>query len=278
MSETPAKKELFDPSDPTVARLASGYEEQMVPMLFGPWAEDLVDRLVVRSGEEALDVACGTGAVTRVLARRVGPDGRVLGVDLSPPMLAQARALGLPGVELQEGNAMALPVGDAEFDVAVCQQGLQFVPDPSLALAEMARATRPGGRLGVSCWDGPHENMMAASIGAAAEAAGWQQAAEGYARAFSGGGIERMEVLLKSAGFEAIDVGRQEKVAIMPDLPGWLLDFMQGPPFGADYAAADDSTRARFMSDVVELMERFSRGATHEVPWVATVAVAVKPS
>lgn len=256
--------------------MATTYEEQMVPILFGPWAEDLVDRLDVRPGERALDVACGTGAATRVLAERVGPDGQVVGIDLNPLMLGVAASLALTNVELREGDAASLPFDDAEFDLALCQQGLQFVPEPEAAIAEMARVLRPGGRVGLACWNGPHENIIAAAIGAAAEAIGWTSGAEGYARAFSMGDAERMEGLLVGAGLEPVDVSSREATSVWPDVPGWLSDFSKGPPFIEDYEAADDATRTRFVTEALDRLERCSVGATHEIPWVATVAVASK--
>ena len=277
MSETPDGPGLFDPGAPGATQFASDYEEQMVPAVFGPWAEDLVDRLDVRSGERALDVACGTGAVTRVLAGRVGPQGQVVGVDLNPAMLAVAQSLGPAGVEFREANATQLPFGDAEFDLAVCQQGLQFVPEPDRAVREMARVLRPGGRLGVACWDGIADNPAAASILAAAEAVGWNEGAAGYARAFSLGDPDRLGSLLSAAGFEGLRIGRQEKVAVFPNL-GWIEDFSNGPPFGAEAAVGPDTDRTRFVDGVLEHLDRYARGATYEIPWVATLAVAIKPS
>lgn len=249
----------------------------MVPIVFGPWAEDLVDRVEVRSGESALDVACGTGAVTRVLAGRVGPSGRVVGVDLNPAMLAVAQSLGLRQVELREADASELPFDDAEFDVAVCQQGLQFVPEPQTAVREIARVLRPGARLGLACWNDPADNPTAAAILASAEAVGWTEGAAGFARAFSLGDPERLEALLVEAGFDQLRIGRQEKVAVFPDVPGWIAEFPQGPPFAAEAAQADDADRARFIAGIVDHLDRYARGATHEIPWVATVAVAAKP-
>lgn len=257
--------------------MATGYEEQMVPVVFLPWAEELVDRLDVRGSERALDVACGTGAVTRVLAGRVGPEGAVVGVDLNPAMLAVAQSLGLAHVELREADAMQLPFGDAEFDLAVCQQGLQFVPEPELAVSEMARVLRPGGRVGLACWNSPAENPTAAAILASAEAVGWTEGAGGFARAFSLGDPERLESHLANAGLDGVRVGRQEKVAVFADTPGWIAGFIEGPPFGAEAAQSDDADRTRFVASVLDHLDRYAVGATHEVPWVATIALATKP-
>ena len=129
------------------------YERHMVPAIFARWAPALVEAAVVRTGESALDVACGTGAVTRLLAERVGPTGKVVGLDINPGMLAVAR-LSAPSqsIEWLEGSALKMPLPDATFDPVVCQQGLQFFPERPAALSEMRRVLKRGGRLAVSCW------------------------------------------------------------------------------------------------------------------------------
>jgi ubiquinone/menaquinone biosynthesis C-methylase UbiE len=128
------------------------YEQELVAPLFQPWVEPLLDAAAVGVGDRVLDVACGTGIVARLARKRVGPDGKVVGVDMSPPMLAVAREAG-PEVEWREGNAMALPLARGEtFDVVTCQQGLQFFPDREVAVREMFRALVPDGRLAVSTW------------------------------------------------------------------------------------------------------------------------------
>ena len=277
MTAKSGERGLFDPGDPGAALMASGYEEQMVPVVFGPWAEDLVDRLGVQPGERAVDIACGTGAVTRVLAKRLGSSGQVIGVDLNPAMLAVAQSLDIAGAEFRQADATQLPFGEAEFDVAVCQQGLQFVPEPEAAVREAARVLRPGGRVGVACWNSAAENPVAASILAAAEAVGWAEGAAGFSRAFSMGGPDRLHNLLKSAGFEDLSVGAEERIAVFPDIPGWIEGFMEGPPFGSEAQQSDHAERTRFAAEVIEHLDRFSVGATHEIPWVGTVALATKP-
>ena len=131
------------------------YERHMVPAIFGPWAEDLVALATPKPGERVLDVACGTGVVTRLVAQCVGPSGNVVGFDLNPGMLTVARGVPLPSgarVEWREGNVSAMPFPDATFDLALCQQGLQFFPDRPGALREVRRVLVSGGRLALSVW------------------------------------------------------------------------------------------------------------------------------
>jgi len=115
-----------------------------------------------------LDVACGTGVVTRAAAERVASGGRVAGIDLNPGMIAVARSLpptAGAAIEWHEASALALPFADSGFDVVLCQQGLQFFPDKALALREMRRVLRPGGRLALSVWNnaGPYSTAVVAN-------------------------------------------------------------------------------------------------------------------
>jgi ubiquinone/menaquinone biosynthesis C-methylase UbiE len=114
--------------------------------------------LDISAGERVLDVGCGSGAVTRDIARRVGEHGLAVGLDPSPELLALARRLaegaGLDDrTEFREGNALRLPFPDGSFDVVVCATVLSHVPEGEAAIPELARVLRPGGRLGVFDFD-----------------------------------------------------------------------------------------------------------------------------
>ena len=113
------------------------------------WRRRLVDATALAPGGSALDVASGTGKVAADLQTRVGPSGRVLGVDLSPGMtaVAQRRYASRPGLGYLVGNAMELPTRDGEFDAATIAFGMRNLPDYGRGFAEMARSVRPGGRV-----------------------------------------------------------------------------------------------------------------------------------
>ena len=110
--------------------------------------------LGIAAGERVLDVGCGSGAVTREIARRVGAGGRVVGLDPSPALLAVARDLAAEAgladrLDFREGTALRLPFPDGSFDAVVCVTVLSHVPGGETAIPELARVLRPGGRLGV---------------------------------------------------------------------------------------------------------------------------------
>jgi ubiquinone/menaquinone biosynthesis C-methylase UbiE len=113
-----------------------------------------LDLLAITAGERVLDVGCGSGAVTREIARRVGSRGVAVGLDPSPALLAVARQLAKEAgvgdrIEFREGDALRLPLPDGSFDAVVCVTVLSHVPRGETAIPEFARVLRPGGRLGV---------------------------------------------------------------------------------------------------------------------------------
>jgi SAM-dependent methyltransferase len=141
------------------------YERSFVPALFARAAVVLADAAEIGQGQRVLDVGCGTGVVARTAARRVGPEGRVVGLDINPRMLAVARRVA-PEIEWRHGDAGDLPFDDGAFDVVVSQFAAMFFPDPALALGEMWRVLAPRGRLAI------------AVCGPLADAAGYKALAE----------------------------------------------------------------------------------------------------
>lgn len=128
---------------------AETYEAYFVPAMFLPWSAVLLRHAAPQPGERVLDIACGTGAVTRQIPPIVTQSGAVTGLDVNPAMLAVARSLPAPQgapITWTEGSALSLPFADAAFDLVLCQHGLQFFPDRKAALSEMRRVLAPGGR------------------------------------------------------------------------------------------------------------------------------------
>lgn len=121
--------------------------------------DEYLSLLGIRAGERVLDVGCGSGAVTREIARRVGPTGSVVGLDQSPGLLAIARELArdaglLDRLEFADGDALRLPFRDDSFDAALAVTVLAHIPHGEDAVPELVRVVRPGGRIGVFDFDG----------------------------------------------------------------------------------------------------------------------------
>lgn len=161
---TRSSDKLFSGSIPKL------YETYMVPMFFEPYAMDLAARLATRSPSNVLELAAGTGVVTRALASMLPRDTAIVATDLNQPMIDHAAALGTARpVEWRQADAMGLPFDDATFDAVVCQFGVMFFLDQAKAFGEARRVLRSGGVLIFNTWDRIEENEFADTVSAALE-------------------------------------------------------------------------------------------------------------
>jgi ubiquinone/menaquinone biosynthesis C-methylase UbiE len=144
------------------------YDRQLGPALFEPYAEDLVSRLPMRDGLRVLEVACGTGIVTRRLREALPHSATLVATDLNEPMITYARtAVAAPGISWQQADAQALAFSDGSFDVVVCQFGVMFLPDKVQGFREARRVLAPGGLLLANVWQSLDANPAAGAIHAA---------------------------------------------------------------------------------------------------------------
>jgi SAM-dependent methyltransferase len=116
--------------------------------------EEVLRRLALKAGEHVIDIGSGPGFLCEAMAGAVGSSGRVLGIDISPDLIALASKRNRwRWLAYQTGDAMALAAGDNSFDAAVHMQVLEYLPDPDCAISEMARVLKPGGRAIAVCTD-----------------------------------------------------------------------------------------------------------------------------
>ena len=138
------------------------YDTHLVPLIFEPYAADLVHRLGSRSPSRVLEIAAGTGVVTRALASVLPENVSVVATDLNQAMLDHASAVGTKrAVEWRQADAMQLPFGDRTFDAVVCQFGVMFFPGKAKAFSEALRVLKPGGVFIFNVWDRIAENEFA---------------------------------------------------------------------------------------------------------------------
>ena len=237
------------------------YERIAVRYVLGPWAPLLIDAVLLQPGNSVLDVACGTGVVTRIAAQRVGPQGKVTGVDLNAGMISVARSLpagdGAP-IEWREGSALALPLPDASVDAVVCQQGLQFFPDKALALREMRRVVRSGGRLALSVWAavGPYHSAVGEALGRFVD----ETTASSFCASRKAPGKDELERLVATSGWSEVNVTVGRLSIHVPGVERFVIEHLAGTPVAATLAAADAETRKSIGASVKRAMERFTDG------------------
>jgi SAM-dependent methyltransferase len=145
------------------------YETHLVPLIFEPYAADLKERIGSMKASRILEIAAGTGVVTRALA--TVPNVSIVATDLNQAMLDEAAAVGTARpVQWQQADAMALPFPDGEFDALVCQFGVMFFLEKSKAFSEARRVLKPGGVFIFNVWDRISENEFADTVTTALEA------------------------------------------------------------------------------------------------------------
>jgi SAM-dependent methyltransferase len=233
------------------------YERYFVPTIGRPLAAQLVDVAALRPGERVLDVACGTGIVTRLAAERVGADGAVAGVDINPGMLGVARSAAPPelGIDWHEAGAEALPFQDATFDVALCQMGLQFFPDKPAALRQARRVLVPGGRLVLNV-PGPTPRIFGILADVLArhvkpEAAGFVH------QVFSLHEVQELESLARGAGFVDVSIRASDERLHLGAPEEFLWQYLHSTPLATAVAELDGERRAAFAREVVAEWEPF---------------------
>jgi len=257
------------------------YERLLVPTVTLPWAHDLVDRVGLRPGERVLDVACGTGAVARVAAPDVGEGGRVAALDVNRGMLAVGRSLPPPAgasIEWHEGSADALPFGDCEFDVVLCQLGLQFFPDGPAALRELRRVLAAGGRAGVSVYSSIDRNPAARALASALD----RQFADGASSAKRSehalADPQQLRESFAMAGFVGVEIQTVTQTVRFASVDEWVRIQLSATPLAALVADRDVTRRERVVvslsTAVGEAMTDFASDNAFVFPQEAHVVLA----
>ena len=206
---------------------AEVYDEFFVPALFQEWAARVADAAGVGAGQRVIDVACGTGVLTRAAAERVGPSGAVVGLDLNDDMLAVARRRA-PKLEWRQGRAEALPFEPRSFDAVVSQFGLMFFEDRAAALGEMLRVLRPNGRLAVAVWGSLDRCPGYAGAVALLQSLFGRRAADALRAPFVLGDQAALLEPVGAAGIEDAEVTTVRGTARFPSIQAWMYTDVRG--------------------------------------------------
>jgi ubiquinone/menaquinone biosynthesis C-methylase UbiE len=227
------------------------YQSFFVPAIATPVSGELLAAAHLVTGERVVDVACGTGVITRAAAERVGATGTATGVDLAPDMLDVARrtpAGGAP-IEWYQADAAALPLPDGSYDVALCQMGLMFMDDKPGAIAELHRVLAPGGRVVLNT-PGRIQPLFEAMERAIVEHI--DPALGAFVSAvFSMHDPTELAARLHAAGFD--DVGSREYLArfVLPGPAEFLWNYINLTPMGPLVGQAPASAKTAMERDVV---------------------------
>ena len=241
------------------------YDRLMVPLIFEPYANDLAAMVTKAGPERVLEVAAGTGVVTRALAARLPVQMRLVATDLNPPMLAYARTRlsSDARIEWRQADALALPFEDGSFDAVVCQFGAMFFPDRVQGYREARRVLKPGGRYVFNVWDRIAENDFADVVTQALAEVFPDDPPRFLARTPHGyHDVARIREELGAAGFTDVSINAVEhrSKAASPRDPA--IAYCQGTPLRNEIEARDASRLSEATDRAAEAMaQRFGRGA-----------------
>lgn len=242
---------------------AQKYDDHSVPAMFGPLARATLDKTPLPLGAHIIDVACGTGALTREIASRLQGNGRIVGADLNETMIELA--INRHPSEAHDTTYVAadvcnLPFNDGDFDLAFCQQGLQFFPDKPAALAEIRRILKTDGKLNLTCWSAvsPFNGALAEAL---ADHVG--ETASNKAKApFSFRDGDVISGLLRDSGF----VIEAHKSVVLERRFENLFEQIMALPIEKDLSEAGDTVTRAVVKEVAARLEEYAEGEVFIVP------------
>ena len=251
------------------------YDTYIVDVFLQHYSRRLVEVAAIKPGDRVLDVACGTGVVTRLVANKVGSAGQVVGLDLNAGMLARARASSeAAAIEWRVGSATDMPFTDATFDCVICQHGLQFIPNKAAAVSEMHRVLADRGRTVVSVWRSIELCPWQAAIADAVERnVGSEQAAQ-IRSAFSFGDADQLQQVLVAAGFLGVEIRIDRETIRHASIAAYVPGYISATPVAAAVAVLDKEAQAKITADVRDAVGAYRVGDGLAVPIEAHVAIA----
>jgi ubiquinone/menaquinone biosynthesis C-methylase UbiE len=254
------------------------YQSFFVPSIARPVSGELLRTAGLRAGDRVVDVACGTGVVTRAAAEQVGPTGSVIGVDISAEMLAVAGATPAAGAPIswQEADAESLPLPDRSCDVALCQMGLMFMENRAGAVAELHRVLAPGGRVVINT-PGRIQPFFAAMEQAIVDNLGANLGAF-VSAVFSMHDPSVLAGLLTDAGFADVQAKEYDATFDLPEPLEFLWNYINLTPLSTLVAAAPEPAKAALEHQFVQAGKSAVRDGRVPLAQPMALAWAVRPA
>jgi len=251
------------------------YENVMVPLWFGRWAEALLELVAIQPGEAVLDVACGTGVTTRLADAAAGKSGHVTGLDISAPMLAVARDLAAnSAITWIESDVSDIDLKSHSFNSVISQHGYHYFPDKPRALIEFHRLLAPKGRIAISIWEGHSAYTLA--LCSAVEKHISSEIANKQRGQRETPSAEELATALTDAGFNNVSVQTQTLDICVPAPRNFVTLHLGSMPIAAAFIGLSDIKKDRLISDVEEALSGFTQGNQLVYPDSVNVAIGYK--
>ena len=223
---------MADSTTAFVGSVPENYDRFMGPMFFEPYAVDMAERLPIEGVESVLEIACGTGIVTRAMRDILPSAARIVATDLNEGMIERARGKFGPddGIEFRQADATSLPFDDASFDAVVCQFGLMFFPDKLAAMGEVLRVLKPGGTLLFSVWDRMETNDISLAVHETMQNLFPDDPPRFYSIPFGTNDAGLIRSLLEDAGFADVQMMTVTKTSTSPSASDAVRGLIEGTP------------------------------------------------
>lgn len=254
---------------------AQNYQRNFVPSIATPVSKDLMRAAQLQRGERVLDVACGTGLITRLASQRVGADGTVIGIDIAPDMIEVAKSVPAHDgatIDWRIADAASLPLPDGSVDVVLCQMGLMFMENRAAAVGEMRRVLAPSGRLAINTpgrIQPLYETMEAAIVENISADLG------GFVRAvFSMHDPDAVAALLRDAGLRDASATVSTATFRLPLPAEFLWQYIGLTPMAEFVRQASEQARAAMERQFVDGVQAFVDDGTTVVDQPMVIATA----
>lgn len=241
------------------------YEKLFVPMLFEPYAREMVERIAMSAPRAVLEIAAGTGVLTRAMASRLGAEARITATDLNQPMLdmAIAKQSADDRVTWKQADGLALPFANHVFDVVCCQFGVMFFPDKITGYREARRVLKPTGRYLFNVWDAIENNAFVTTVTRALAdmfpddpPRFMERTPHGYHD------LSAITADVRAAGFSSVQTETIERVSRAGSALDAATAYCQGNPLAAEIEARAPGKLREVTETVAQaLRRRFGDGA-----------------
>jgi ubiquinone/menaquinone biosynthesis C-methylase UbiE len=262
-----------------VGAIPENYDRYLAPLFFNPYADDLVARLPVRDGMHVLEVAAGTGIVTRRLVDKLAGRGAVVGTDLNAAMFAHARKHVSAGkATWRVADGTSLPFDSGSFDAVICQFGIMFFPDKTQGAREAFRVLKPGGLYLLNVWDALEYNPVPRITHETIAGFFPKDPPRFYTVPFSYHDTAAIESLLGESGFEDVRTERVAKEGESPSSADAAIGLIEGNPVFGEIMQRRPEALAEIKAAVAARLAGELGDHPLRVPLRAIVASARRPA
>ena len=253
--------------------IPANYDKHLGPILFEPYALDLAARLKNNPLKQVLEIACGTGRVTRHLVLLLNDKGRLVATDLNPDMMkvAQEKVVD-PRVEWKLADAQDLPFPDGSFDHVICQFGVMFFPDKKLAFREAYRVLKQGGLYLFNTWGSQEDNSKIAVVREVMDELFREENPDFLNKGpYSFFDEHEIRTWMELAGFKQVTIERVKKTSLFTDLDSFINGFFVSSPLSAYLSQKDPAVSIEIQKRVIDEMKKRFPAHDKEVDMLALV-------